>query len=106
MDEAAILRMIQIGTVSAVDEGKHKVMVHHPATGLTSPWLSVLQHYDADIHVEPDNSHDHSGEVSGIPDHSHDRTYLEYWMPKVGETVVCVYIGVQDGDGFVLGRVG
>jgi phage baseplate assembly protein gpV len=101
--------LVRVGTVSAVSGRKARVAFED--TGMTSGWLSVLQHYDADIHVEPDGEHTHTitdtythgGSASTEPDHDHDRTHLTYWMPKPGDRVVALYLPVFDSDGFILG---
>jgi phage baseplate assembly protein gpV len=113
MNQAVLENLVRIGVVSAVDKGKRKARVMFDDIGITSGWLFVIQHHEADIHVEPDNSHTHiisdtytgSGSASTIPDHDHPGTYRTYWMPKVGETVLVLYLPVRDGDGFILGGI-
>ena len=98
-------RLVQVGTVTSLDAAKHRVRVKFQDTGLSSGWLYVLQRYNESIHIEPDGEHGHSGADSEEPDHNHTRSYVTYWMPKINETVVVLYLPVMDGDGFVLGRI-
>lgn len=75
--------MVRVGIVSAVSEAKRQVRVHYPDRKLTSGWLYVLQNpptVKADVAVEA-------------------------WMPAVGDRVLCLYIPVFGGDGFVLGGI-
>ena len=44
------------------------------------------------------------GTASEFPDHDHlPGSHLTYWMPKVNDRVLCLYLPVFNGDGFVLG---
>ena len=81
--------------------------------GITSGWLYVLQHYQAGVYVDPDGEHTHTitdtytggGSASTKPDHDHAGTHLTYWMPKVNDRVLVLYLPVFNGDGFVLGGI-
>ena len=99
--------IVRIGTISAVDNANRKARVRFDDMEITSGWLFVIQHYAADIYVAPDNAHTHNitgGETaSTIPNHNHPGTHLTFWMPKVGERVLALYIPVLNGDGFILG---
>jgi len=101
--ETVLSNIVRVGFVTAVDAVRRRARVYFEDMGFTSDWLYVLQHYDADVHVEPDNEHDHYGNVPMIQKHDHPRTYLEYWMPKVDDRVWCLYVPVENGDGIVLG---
>ena len=98
-------RLVQIGTVTSLDAAKRRVRVKFQDTGLSSGWLYVLQRYNESIYIEPDGEHSHSGAVGEEPDHNHTRSHVTYWMPKINDTVVVLYLPVMDGDGFVLGRI-
>ncbi len=50
--------------------------VLYPDSGMTSGWLSVLRHGTTDE-----------------------------WMPQINDVVLCLYIPVWNGDGFILGVV-
>ncbi|MCF8017845.1 MAG: hypothetical protein K9L62_00470 [Vallitaleaceae bacterium] len=99
---------MRIGTVSSVDSAKRTVRVIYKDKNIVSGWLPVLQHYGAGVHVNPDGEHTHSitgggtAEADGEHDHEADVTY---WMPRINDTVVVLYIPVFNGDGFVLGAI-
>jgi len=104
--ENIMRNLVRVGTVSSVNvEGRKARVLYKDKGNLTSGWLPVLQHYDADIYIKPDNEHSHSGAVSTQPNHDHTRSNVTYWMPKVGDTVLALYIPVFDGDGFILGGI-
>lgn len=87
---------IRIGTVMDVDDTARMVRVRFDnLDGLISGWLKVLQHFEAGIYVTPD----------GTPMHEHAPSYVTYWMPKVNDIVVAVYLPVFNADGFVIGGV-
>lgn len=110
MDAENILaNLVRVGTVSAVDGYKRKArVIYKDRGGIVSDWLPVLQHYLAGIYVDPDAEHSHAsacGGTSTFPDHNHPRTHLTYWMPRVNDTVVVLYLPVFNGDGFILGGI-
>jgi len=105
--------IVQVGVVSDVDKKKGMVRVIWPASGETSGWLYVLQHFAAGLDITPDAEHTHiitdthgGGSASVEPDHNHPGSTVTLWLPKINETVLVVYLLVEDGDGFVLGRIG
>ena len=98
-------RMVQIGTVTSLDVAKRRARVKFQDTGITSGWLYVLQHYDANLHIEPNGEHSHNGIAGTEPDHDHTRSHVTYWMPKINDTVVVLYVPVMNGDGFILGGI-
>ncbi len=104
--------MVQIGVVSDVDKAKRMARVIWPASGQTSGWLYVLQHFGAELNIVLDNEHTHQitdthggGLASTEPDHNHSGSTVTIWLPKVNESVLVIYMPVEDGDGFVIGRV-
>ena len=114
MDELQniLSRLVQTGTVTAVDSAKRRARVKFKDTGIISDWLYVLQHYEANFYIKPDAKHTHEitdtftggGTASEFPDHDHlPGSHLTYWMPKVNDRVLCLYLPVFNGDGFVLG---
>ena len=115
MDLNEILsRLVQTGIVSAVDSSKRMARVILEETGHTSGWLKVLQHYGADFYIEPDgertsaitNTYTGGGSVSTFPDHNHlPGSHLTWWMPKVNDRVLILYLPVFNGDGFILGGI-
>ena len=113
MDESIIKRMIQLGTVTALDEGKKKGRVIFQDTGITSDWLYVLQYPGMGIEVTPDGGHTHTitdtytggGSASTEPDHDHSGTTTTAWMPVINDTVLVLYLPIFNSDGFILGKV-
>ena len=72
----------------------------------------MLQHYGANFYIKPDAKHTHESTdsffgvvtVSEFLDYDHlSGSLLTYWMPKVNDRVLCLYLPVFNGDGFVLG---
>ncbi len=119
MDESLVLRMVQVGVVTAVEPAEHKCRVKFPDTGLTSDWLRVLQQTPT-VSVNDGGAHTHTGSVSvnADADHSHTASVsidqaenhghsieVSGWMPRVNDTVVVIYIPVFNSDGFVIGVV-
>lgn len=109
MDSENILRnLVRIGTVSSVDPVKRTARVIFKDKDMVSGWLNVLQHPGAVVSVNPDGKHSHdiSGgtatEIDG--QHAHE-SKVTYWMPKINDTVLVLYLPVFSGDGFILGVI-
>lgn len=53
MDELQniLSRLVQTGTVTAVDSAKRRARVKFKDTGIISDWLYVLQHYGANFYI-------------------------------------------------------
>lgn len=90
MDE--IGDIVRIGTVMNVDIGNVCVRVKFQDEDFTSDWLPVLQHSGAPVAVSPASDHGHSAS-------------LGTWLPKVNDTVLCLYLPLFSADGFVLGGI-
>lgn len=117
--DSNVQRIVQIGTVTAVDSANRKVRVLFPDTGLTSAWLNVLRNLPT-VSISTVAAHSHSGSVnigeaeghthgaaasiSDAGDHSHTANVYG-WMPRINDTVLVLYIPVYNGDGFVLGGI-
>ena len=92
---------LRIGRVSDVNESNCAVRVRFESEDMTSGWLKVLQ-TPHQILI--------NGSVSPctvtLPN-SEDTVSADVgaWMPTVGETVLCVYGGEWNSDGYVLGAV-
>ena len=56
MDELQniLSRLVQTGTVTAVDSAKRRARVKFKDTGIISDWLYVLQHYGAPARLASD----------------------------------------------------
>jgi len=117
--DSELSRIVQVGTVTALDTGAHKVRVKFQHTGLTSDWLPVLRNAPS-VSSQTAGSHSHTGSVSvGSADgHSHSATAsienadghahpisVAAWMPAINDTVLVVYLPVFNSDGFVIGGI-
>lgn len=101
-------RIIQAGVVQAVDREKRMARVKHPITGIISGWLYVLDNRsfipDYDGVQQTEEASGGMGEAA-FAAHSHELIILP-WMPKVNDTVLCLYLPYMNSDGFILGRIG
>ena len=102
--------IVRVGTVTAVDGQKMAVRVKFKDAGITSGWLPVLQHIGGQVDVQDAGRHTHEAKDSVDGDctvekdgaHTHAAT-LTYWLPKVNDTVIALYVPMFNGDGFILG---
>lgn len=105
--EKVLSRLVQVGIVTAVDNEERKARVKFQDTGITSAWLRVLKNqpfipgYDVPQRTEYESGG--SGD-SSFANHKHDLVILP-WMPKVNETVLVLYLPVENSDGYVIGGV-
>ena len=114
MKDSLIRRMVQVGTVSDVNTAGDRARVLLRASGMTTDWLYILQHPGAALTLADDGGHGHDVTIPGIgagtaaPVADHDLTgsVLAKWTPAIGETVLVLFLPVEDGDGFILGRIG
>lgn len=94
--EVLLKRLVQIGTVTSVNGTQARVLFKD--SGMTSGWLSVLQRPGEGVAV--------TTRTAGDPEHVHGASgSVTSWMPKVNDTVLCLYLPVSNSDGFILGRV-
>ena len=107
-DEVTRLR---IGTVSAVDKANLAARVIFKDENIVSGWLPVLQRTGEIVTVKnttktPTTWTDSEGKVhtSYETAHSHGAK-VNYWLPKVNETVACLYLPTFNGDGVILGAI-
>ena len=84
--------IVRLGKVTAIDPDKHMARVKFPDEDMTSGWLPILQHPRTEVSVYPADDHTH-GALAG------------YWMPKVNEMVLCLYLPIFNADGYILGVV-
>lgn len=85
MDEGIIKNMVRIGIVTDVDDEKRLVRVHFPDKQLTSGWLYLLKSPPTIENINDDD--------------------IKPWIPAVNDKVLCLYIPIFNGDGFVLGAL-
>lgn len=108
MEDNLILRMIQIGTVTAVDAANRKARVTFQDTGITSDWLAVLQRQGEQVAVAEDGLHSHTctdGDTNATGKHSHPGTAVTAWIPEVNSVVLVVFPPVRDSKGYIIGRL-
>ena len=102
------MNMVRVGTVTDVNNPQLKARVLYPDSGMTSDWLQVVVNfpYIPDYDVQPQRTEftaGGSGEAA-FENHKHD-LIIKPWMPKIGDTVLVLYLPVRDGHGFVLGQL-
>lgn len=111
-----MMGLARVGKVMDVKAANRTVRVKFESEGIISGWLYVVQHYGANLYIKPDDEHTHTitdtytggGSASTQPNHDHSPgSCVTYWMPKVNDTVLCLYLPTDDGngDGFVLGGI-
>lgn len=109
----ALSGLVRVGTVTDVNSQRKQARVKFQGEEMTSGWLYVLQHYGATLRIAEDGSHTHSisdtysggGHASTVADHDHAGSVLSYYMPRINDTVVCLYLPVFNGDGFIIGGI-
>lgn len=112
-NENALEGIVRIGTVTDADPDLCRVRVKFQSEGYTSGWLRVLQRAGTELSITPDAEHTHDisdtytggGSAGTYPAHEHPLSTAERWMPEINETVLCLYLPVFNGDGFVLGTL-
>lgn len=116
--ENILENLVRVGTVTDVD-GAGRCRVKFQDTGITSDWLAVLQRPGTQVKITPDGGHSHGISETYLSreqashthtadtkaDHAHGGSSAEGWTPKVNSRVVCLYLPVSNGDGFVLGQL-
>ena len=111
--EKLLLRLLQVGIVTAIDADRRMARVKFLDVDMTSGWLYVLQHSGANLYITPDGKHTHSiqdtysggGTASYALEHDHDKSYVTTWMPKINDVVLAAFLPIADADGFVLGGI-
>lgn len=106
--ETALENLVRIGTVTWTDPIKRVARVKFQDTDLPSGLLHVLANrpYVPDYDV-PQRT-EYKGGGSGDPayeEHAHP-LIIKPWMPKVNAVVLCLYLPVWNGDGYILGEIG
>lgn len=112
MDESLLVNMVRIGKVNNVDSGAKKARVKFDNLDMISDWLPVLQRPLEAVYVTEAGEHTHDindtysggGSASVEPDHTHE-AHVTSWMPRINDTVLVLYIPVDDADGFILGVI-
>ena len=106
MNDAILDGLVRIGIVTDRNTNTHSVRVYFPDVEMTSGWLRCLQApVAASAASAGGHRHQAAGEnTSEAGAHSHDIS-LDAWTPAINDTVLCLFLPVQDGDGFVLGGI-
>lgn len=112
MDREEVVRilsgLVRVGTVTNVDKDKRIARVKFQSEDMTSGWLHVLaaRPYIPD-HEGPQRTEFEAGGSgdAAFAGHKHDLV-IKPWFPKINATVLCVYLPVFSGDGFILGEIG
>lgn len=96
--------LVRIGKVSAINDASRKARVRFEDKELTSAWLYVLANPPF-IHIV---DHDRQNQITesgyGPDEHVHE-VKVKPWMPNIGDTAICLFLPVFNGDGIVLGVV-
>lgn len=94
--------LVRVGTVYAIDDESRKARVRFEDKALTSAWLYVPKNHPF-IHVVDHERENQITETGYGPDaHTHD-VIVKPWMPNIGDTAVCLFLPVFNGDGYILG---
>ena len=106
--EKILVGLVRVGTVTAVNNAKHLARVKFQSEGMTSGWLYVLDNrpfipgYDQ---TQQTQSRSGGSGAAAFAEHTHELV-IKQWMPKVNQTVLCLYLPAFNADGFILGGVG
>lgn len=107
-----LANLVRIGKVSSINPLKRTARVIFEDKDMVSGWLNVLQQPFAGVYIKPNGNHSHvisdtytgggTSSIEGEHDHLANSTY---WMPKVNDTVLILYLPVFNGDGIILGVI-
>ena len=111
-DENALINLVRIGVVSAVNAADKTARVIFEDKNITSGWLHILQHGGAGVSIKAAGIHTHSitdtftggGSASDAGGHIHAAN-VTTWIPAINDSVVVLYLPVFNGDGFILGAL-
>lgn len=106
--ENALENIVRIGTVTWVDLNKRLARVKFQDTDNQSGKLYVLANrsYIPDYgDTQRTEFETGGGGAAAFENHKHN-LIVKPWMPKVNATVLCLYLPVWNGDGFILGEIG
>lgn len=88
----ALMNIVRIGTVSSINAAERTARVtYQDKKNLVSGPLTVLNR-EPTVEIQTEDGHTHEVEVKP-------------WMPRVGDSVVCLYLPNGESDGFVLGAI-
>ena len=104
----ALENLVRIGTVTWTDPVNRLARVKFQDTDLPSGKLPVLASRPYIPDYDGPQQTERKGGGSGYPayeEHEHP-LIIKPWMPKVNATVLCLYLPVWNGDGYILGEIG
>lgn len=124
-DLTELKNIVRKGTVQSVDKKKMKARVKFgDKGGIISGELHILIQKRHIIHdtveawledeadrIKKDvtdvsiNASYHDDEVIRDPSPSVHKAWLAYWLPEVGDMVLCLMIPDGDGEGYILGGI-
>lgn len=109
-DEKILRNIVRVGVVSSVNKAERTARVAFYDKGekpFVSGELKVLKSppfipaKDVPQRTEPESGG--SGDAA-FASHSHAVT-ITPWLPSPGDSVLCLYVPTDDGDGFVIGGI-
>lgn len=104
--ENALENLVRIGTVTWTDPVKRVARVKFQDTSLPSGLLHVLANRPCIPDYEvPQRTEYRGGGDPACGEHAHP-LIIKPWMPMVNATVLCLYLPVWNGDGYILGEIG
>lgn len=104
----ALENLVRIGTVTWTDPVNRLARVKFQDTDLPSGKLPVLASRPYIPDYDRPQQTERKGGGSGYPayeEHEHP-LIIKPWMPKVNAVVLCLYLPVWNGDGYILGEIG
>lgn len=105
--ERVLGRMVRVGVVTAVDVPSRRARVKFEDEGTTSGFLRVLANHpfipkiNGQQRTEP--AAGGSGEAA-FAEHTHN-VAVTPWLPRVNDSVLTLYLPMDDSDGYILGRI-
>ncbi len=95
--------IIRVGIVTSVDEKRRTARVKFQGEKLASGCLHVVA---ARPYIPDDKTDPQRTEPRKDGDRHKHELQIKPWLPKVNAVVLCVYLPVFSGDGFILGEIG
>lgn len=99
--------IIRIGEVQSINESERTVRVMFPDTKIMSGWLKVIKSPPfIPSKGEEQKTETASGqrEEGTFDEHFHN-VIINAWFPSIGDNVLCIFVPVFNGDGYVIGEI-
>jgi hypothetical protein len=100
--------IVRVGIVSVVDKPNRCVrVIFNGQEKMVSGWLKVIKSPPFIPAKDVPQRTEHEAGGSGYAEyasHKHD-VIVSPWLPDVNDTVLCLYLPVFNGDGYVLGAI-